>query len=81
MKKGILVKAHCLFLAAAAFLAFANAASAANCDRSCLLEHARQFNANMLTHSTEKIPLAPGVQIRENTKAIALGESRWFTCA
>lgn len=60
-------------------LAFAltNLASADTCDRPCLLEHAKQFNANMLAHTAEKIPLAPDVQIRENTKAITLADSKW----
>jgi hypothetical protein len=57
--------------------AFASLASAATCERTCLLEHAKQFNANMLAHTAEKIPLAPNVQIRENTKAIMLADSKW----
>jgi hypothetical protein len=52
-------------------------AFAANCDRACLLEQAKQFNAAMLAHIPEKIPLASDAQIRENTKAITLGESKW----
>jgi hypothetical protein len=52
-------------------------ASAEMCNRACLLEQAKQFNANMLVHTAEKIPLAPNVQIRENTKAIALADSKW----
>jgi hypothetical protein len=36
-------------------------ASASTCDRTCLLEQAKQFNANMLAHTTERIPLAIGV--------------------
>ena len=58
---------------------FAGAAAAAPCDRACLLEHAKQFNAHMLAHTPEKIPLATGAQIRENTKAITLADSRWAT--
>src|SRR4029077_10197306 len=54
-----------------------NHASAATCERNCLLEDAKQFNANMLARTTEKIPLAPNAQIRENTKAIALADSKW----
>ena len=54
-----------------------NHASAATCERNCLLEDAKQFNANMLAHTTEKIPLASNAQIRENTKAIALTDSKW----
>ena len=53
-------------------------ASAATCDRGCLLKHAEQFNTDMLAHTPDKLPLAASAQIRENTKAIALGESRWF---
>jgi hypothetical protein len=52
-------------------------ASTEMCNRDCLLEQAKQFNANMLAHTTEKIPLSPEVQIRENTKLIALADSKW----
>lgn len=52
-------------------------AFAANCDRACLLEQAKQFNAAMLAHTPEEISLAPDAQIRENTKAIALRDSKW----
>jgi hypothetical protein len=52
-------------------------AFAANCDRACLLEHAKQFNASMLAHTPEEISVAPDAQIRENTKAIALRDSKW----
>ena len=37
--------------------ASAKTAVVAPCDRACLLEHAKQFNANMLAHTTAKIPL------------------------
>ncbi len=33
----------------------------------------------MLAHTTEKVPLALNPQIRENTKAIALADSKWLT--
>ena len=71
------LKVSTLAFAAIAFFALSNVASAATCDRACLLEQAKQFNANMLAHTTEKIPLAANANIRENTKAIALGDSRW----
>ena len=58
--------------------ALGNTASAATCDRGCLLEHARQFNAAMLGHKPEELPLTSTAQIRENTKTIALGESKWI---
>ncbi len=67
--------------AATAILVLAPAALAATCDRACLLEHAKQFNADMLGHFPEKIQLAGGAQIRENTKTIALGDSRWLGVA
>jgi hypothetical protein len=60
-----------------ALFAFSSVASAASCDRACLLEQAKQFNANMLARTTKKIPLGPNAQIRENTKAIALADSKW----
>jgi len=53
-------------------------ASAATCDRVCLLEQAKQFNAKMLAHTPEKIPLADNANVRENTKAIALDKSKWL---
>ena len=52
-------------------------ASTQMCNRDCILDQAKQFNANMLAHTTEKIPLSPEVQIRENTKLIALADSKW----
>jgi len=41
--------------------AFTSLASAATCDRTCLLEQAKQFNANMLAHTTDKIALTANV--------------------
>ena len=67
-----------LSLLAIGLFALSRAASAATCDRDCLLEQAKQFNVNMLAHTPEKIPLGPNAQIRENTKAIALADSKWF---
>ena len=64
---------------AIALLALSIVASAATCERDCLLAQAKQFNAYMLAHTTEKIPLAPNAKIRENTKAIALADSKWST--
>jgi hypothetical protein len=66
-----------LVLMATALFVLSSAASAATCDRACLLEQAKQFNANMLAHTAEKIPLAAHANIRENTKAIALADSKW----
>jgi hypothetical protein len=71
------VKVATLACTAIALFVLSNAASAATCDRNCLLEEAKQFNAAMLGHIPEKIQLAPDAQIRENTKAITLGESKW----
>jgi hypothetical protein len=51
---------------------------AATCDRNCLLEQAKQFNANMLARTPEKLPLAVNANVRENTKVIALGDSKWL---
>ena len=76
-----LPKAARLALLALTVFAFSRLASAATCDRACLLERAKLFNAAMLAHSPDKISLAPDVQIRENTKAIALGNSRWMKVA
>jgi hypothetical protein len=72
-----IAKAARTALAACAFLAGNRLAVAASCDRACLLEEAKAFNAAMLTHTLKKIKLAPNAQIRENTQAIALGDSRW----
>jgi hypothetical protein len=70
-----------LALTAAALLPLGRSVSAAGCDRACLLGQATQFNANMLAHTPARLPLAPDVQIRENTKAIVLADSRWNTVA
>ena len=51
--------------------------AAAACDRPCLLAQAKQFNASMIAHTPNKIPVAPGAQIRENTKEIVLADSKW----
>jgi hypothetical protein len=68
-----------LAVSAIALFSFSTAASAATCDRVCLLEQAKQFNANMLAHTGDKIALGPNAQIRENTKAITLADSKWST--
>jgi hypothetical protein len=67
-----------LAVVATALLALGRMAVASTCDRACLLDQAKQFNANMLAHTTAKIPLAPDAQIRENTKPITLAESKWL---
>jgi hypothetical protein len=66
---------------ATAILTFAafGTASAASCDRACLLDQAKQFNANMLAHTPEKIALASGAKIFENTTAVTLMDSKWST--
>jgi hypothetical protein len=68
-----------LAVSAVALFLLSPLAFAATCDRACLLQQAKQFNAAMLAHTPEKIPLAPDAQIRENTKALALTESKWST--
>lgn len=52
--------------------------SAPGCDRACLLEGARNFNASILAKTTNKLPMSAHVQVRENTKAIALADSKWM---
>jgi len=74
----VVLKISSLAFAALALFVLSKTASAATCDRACLLEQAKEFNANMLARATEKIQLAPDAQIRENTKAIALGDSKWI---
>jgi hypothetical protein len=56
-------------------------AFAANCDRACLLKQAKQFNSAMLAHTPDEISLAPDAQIRENTSAIVLRDSKWNAVA
>ena len=68
-----------LGLAAIIALSLGRSTVAATCDRACLLQQATQFNRNMLAHTTDKIPLARAAVIRENTKAISLGVSKWST--
>jgi hypothetical protein len=78
MKKYVVSNAVLLALVALAAFASSTLGQAATCGRTCLLEQAKQFDAAMLGHTPEKIHLADGAQIRENTKVIALGESRWI---
>ncbi len=78
MKAGTTTKTARLASLATAIFVLSNAATAATCDRGCLLEKAKQFNAAMLGHVPEKIQLASDVRIRENTKAITLGDSKWI---
>ena len=66
-----------LAMSAVALMSFSTMAPAATCDRACLLEQAKRFDAAMIAHAPDKVQLAPGAAIRENTKAIALTESRW----
>jgi hypothetical protein len=68
-----------LAVAAIVVLTLGNTARAATCDRACLLQQATRFNDNMLAHTTGKIPLARGAEIRENSKAISLDASKWGT--
>lgn len=77
MNEKLALKVSALPTAAVALFAFSGAASAQSCDRACLLEQAKQFNANMLAHTTGKIQIDPSARVRENTKAIALADSRW----
>jgi hypothetical protein len=73
MKHGLLMILRLTVL----MFGLSNRASAATCERDCLLEDAKQFNANMLAHTPAKIPLVANANVRENTKAIALADSKW----
>lgn len=66
-----------ILLLAGLVFTLSNRTIAATCERDCLLEDAKQFNANMLAHTSAKIPLAANANVRENTKAIALADSKW----
>jgi hypothetical protein len=77
MRAQVAPKIARLTVLAIALVFLSRLASASTCDRACLLEQAKQFNAAMLAHTPEKIQLAPDAQIRENTKAIVLTESKW----
>jgi hypothetical protein len=72
-------KTHRLAVIAIAMFSLSGVVTAATCDRACLLEQAKQFNANMLAHTTEKIQVSPTAKIRENTKALTLPDSKWST--
>lgn len=78
MKHQLTGKTRRLVFLTTAMLCMAPLASAASCDRACLLTQAKQFNTSMLAHMAGTIPLASNAQIRENTKAIALSQSRWM---
>ena len=75
MKRSLAPRISGFAFAATALFVVSNAAFAATCDRTCLLDQATQFNTKMLAYFPERIQLAPDAQIRENTKTIALAES------
>ena len=77
MSRRVTSKTAQLALLAMSTWLWCGSASAATCDRVCLLEQAKLFNAAMLAHTTDTIRLAPDAQIRENTKAVTLAGSRW----
>jgi hypothetical protein len=77
MTRNVSVRISCLAFAAIATFGVNSTTAAATCDRPCLLDQAGQFNAAMLAHTPEKIQLVPDAQIRENTKAITLADSKW----
>jgi len=66
-----------ILLFAGLVFSLSNCTIAATCGRECLLDDAKQFNAYMLAHTPAKIPLAANANVRENTKAIALTDSKW----
>lgn len=66
-----------LVIVAGIVLSLGQAAMGAPCDRACLLQYAETFNRDILAHAPGKLPLAPSVQIRENTMPITLDASRW----
>jgi hypothetical protein len=66
-----------ILLFAGLVFTLSNRTIAATCGRECLLDYAKQFNANMLGHTPAKIPLVANANVRENTKAIALIDSKW----
>ena len=78
MTRKVSLSISSLAFAGMVLFVLSNAATAATCNRACLLEQAKQFNANMLAHTPEKIQLAPDAQVRENTKAITLADSKWL---
>lgn len=60
-------------------LAFASAASAASCDRACLIGVTDKYLAAMVAHDPSKAPLASNVMFVENVKRMKPGEGLWKT--
>jgi hypothetical protein len=54
-------------------------ASAAECDRDCLIKMADDYISAMVAHAPEKVPLADDVKIVENAKPIKPGEGLFKT--
>lgn len=60
-------------------LGLAGQASAASCDRACLVGITDKYLAAVAAHDPSKAPLAPGVVFVENTKRLKPGEGLWKT--
>jgi hypothetical protein len=68
-----------LALAAAGLALVAGKASAAGCDRACLIGITDQYLAAVAAHDPSKAPLAPDVAFVENVKRMKPGEGLWKT--
>lgn len=67
--------------AALAVLGLASQASAASCDRACLIGITDQYLAAVAAHDPSKAPLASEVMFVENTKRMKPGEGLWATAS
>ena len=68
-----------LAVAGLALLGLAGHASAASCDRACLISITDRYLAAVVAHDPSKAPLAPGVVFVENVKRLQPGEGLWKT--
>lgn len=51
----------------------------ADCDRACLIDHARAYMAALAARDPARLPLAPDVRFTENNVEMPLGEGLWGT--
>jgi hypothetical protein len=59
----------------------ATQASAASCDRACLIKTTDQYIAALMAHDPSKAPLAKDVMFVENVKRMKPGEGLWKTAS
>jgi hypothetical protein len=81
MADGRWVVAFAGALAIAGLAGAPGSASAQSCDRRCLTRVMDGYMARLVTHDPKGLPLAAGVENRENTRKLRVGDGLWKLAA